>query len=269
TYSDLGRPYAVWNVIGADALSVEPKQWCYPIAGCVSYRGYFAAADAQAYARELAAAGLDVHAYGVPAYSTLGWFADPLLNTFVNWPDTEVARLLFHELAHQVAYAKNDTEFNESFAVAVELEGVRRWLAAEGQDQDRANWARMQALRTDFTEFVLGWRERLRQLYASGLSDPDKLAAKRAAFAAMAEDYARIKRERWNGYKGYDAWFGSEMNNATLASVSLYTRLVPGFQRLLAAENYDLPRFYARVRALADLPREQRHAELQAAAPAP
>ncbi|MBL8472039.1 MAG: aminopeptidase [Rhodocyclaceae bacterium] len=268
-YSDLGRPYAVWNVIGADALSVDPKQWCYPIAGCVSYRGYFDAAAAKEYAAQLAAQGLDVHSYGVPAYSTLGWFADPLLNTFINWPDTEIARLLFHELAHQVAYAKNDSEFNESFAVSVEQEGMRRWLAAEGTEADRATWARMQAMRADFTDLVLGYRERLRKIYASDLDSAGKLAAKQREFAAMAEHYARLKRERWQGYAGYDAWFGGQMNNATLASVSLYTRLVPDFERLLAAEHNDLPRFYARVRELAELPRAERLDALKAAAAAP
>ena len=149
-YADVGRPFALWNVFAAPEFSVDPKLSCFPIAGCIAYRGYYAEAYAQRYGREMRGRGYDVFVFGVPAYSTLGWFDDPVLNTFVYYPEAELARLLFHELAHQVAYARSDTVFNESFAVTVEEEGVRRWLASHGTQAERKAFNAMQARRRDF-----------------------------------------------------------------------------------------------------------------------
>ena len=268
-YADLGRPYVVWNVFAAPRLSIEPKQWCFPVAGCVSYRGYFALADAEALAAELRAQGYDVHVGGVPAYSTLGWFDDPLLNTFIHYPEPELARLIFHELAHQVAYAGDDTEFNESFATVVELEGVERWLAAEGSAEQRAQFREAQARRQDFLALVTGTRARLEALYGSEILPREMEREKARILAGLGEDYRRLKAEKWNGYAGYDRWFGQEINNATLASIGLYTALVPAFRALLAQEGGELGRFYARVEELAAMPKPARDERLAAlAAPA-
>ncbi|MDE2456588.1 MAG: aminopeptidase, partial [Burkholderiales bacterium] len=140
-YADLGRSAVVWNVVAAPELSLTLETWCFPVMGCVGYRGYYDKAAAEALGAELKAQGWEVEVYGVPAYSTLGWSnwlgGDPLLNTFIDWPDGELARLIFHELAHQVVYVKGDSTFNESFAVSVEQEGVKRWLAAHGTDEQR------------------------------------------------------------------------------------------------------------------------------------
>ncbi|MBI4190889.1 MAG: aminopeptidase [Betaproteobacteria bacterium] len=255
-YADLRRQYVVWNVFAAAEFSVKPQQWCFPIAGCVGYRGYFAQADAEAFARELRNEGLDVYVSGVPAYSTLGWFNDPVLNTFVHYPEYELARLIFHELAHQVAYAENDSKFNESFAVAVELEGVRRWIAAYGDDKMRADFERSLLRRTQFTELVLRYRSELGALYRSRLAPDAMRSRKAAAFAAMKQDYQRLKTE-WGGFAGYDRFINS-VNNANLASVAIYHALVPQFQQMIARHNGDLAAFYGEVKRLVALNKNER-----------
>jgi predicted aminopeptidase len=260
-YADLGRPFVVWNVFAAPELSLAPRQWCFPVAGCVSYRGYFAEADARAEAARLAAAGDDVHVGGVPAYSTLGWFDDPILSTFIRYRETELARLIFHELAHQVVYVKDDTSFNESFAVAVEEEGIRRWLAAQQGRPDAASLAaeaaRGMRLRSQFRVLVRTTRDRLAALYASGAPVDEQRAGKAAAFAAMRAEYERMKAG-WDGVPAFDRWFAAGANNAGIAAAGLYADRVAAFAALLAAEGGDLPRFYERVRALAALPGPER-----------
>ena len=268
-YVDLGRPYVVWNVFAAPEFSLSPRQWCFPIAGCVAYRGYFAEADARAEAERLAAEGYDVHLAGVPAYSTLGYFNDPLLSTFVRARDSEIARLIFHELAHQVVYVKDDTSFNESFAVAVEEEGLARWQAAHpGNAQFAQDVARMNRLRADFRTLIRGARERLATLYASDLPDADKRARKAEIFADMRTEYERIKGG-WNGAPVFDRWFASGANNAGIVAAGLYNDHVQQFAALLASEGGDLPRFYERVRELAALPKAERERALEAAAGRP
>lgn len=266
-YADLGRPYVVWNVFAAPPLSVEPVQSCFPVAGCVSYRGYYSQAAALAHAAELDARGLDTYVGGVPAYSTLGWFDDPVLSTFVRYPDAELARLIFHELAHQVLYVKDDTAFNESFATAVELAGVERWLAARASDAERRVFEAYQLHRRDFLALLLEYRERLAAAYAADAPDEAKRAHKTAILASLRADYERLKVERWGGFAGYDRFFANGVNNANLASVAAYTELVPAFNALLAREGGDLPRFYAAAKALAKLPRAERLAALERLAP--
>ena len=267
-YADLGRPFAVWNVFAAPEFSVQPIQSCFLFAGCVSYRGYFARADAEGHAAALAAQGHDVYIGGVPAYSTLGWFADPVLSTFIHYPDAEIARLIFHELAHQVAYVSDDTAFNESFAVAVEQEGVRRWLARGGDLRQREQFERGRRIRAEFTGLVQKHRARLDALYRSGLAVDAMRSRKREILAELGSEY-RSLREGWGGYGGFDAWFANAPNNAQLASVAVYAQQVPAFEALLAREDGDLSRFYAAVRALAALPRAERDARIRAlAAPA-
>ncbi|MCW5621293.1 MAG: aminopeptidase [Burkholderiales bacterium] len=263
SYVDLGRPYVVWNVFAAEEFSIEASQWCFPIAGCVSYRGYFSEAAARAFAQAQQRNGLDVYVAGIPAYSTLGWLNDPVLNTFIHHPSTEVARLIFHELSHQVAYAKGDTTFNESFAVAVETEGVQRWVRSYGTPPQQQAFDQAQARRHDFLHLVERTRERLRLLYegADG-SDETRRAELRRDKARLFEDmraeYAQLKRS-WSDFSGYDWWFAQPLNNAQLASVALYTELVPDFQRLLQAHAGDLRRFYAEVERLAKLPEDERN----------
>jgi predicted aminopeptidase len=265
----------VWNVVAAPELSLTLRTWCFMVVGCVSYRGYFDKADADAFAAQLRSEGLEVSVYGVPAYSTLGAlpgarFADPLLNTFIDYPEGELARLLFHELAHQVAFAKGDTEFNESFATAVEQIGSQRWLAAHASDAARAEDARVAARRRDFRELTLKYRGELDRVYRGDLPDADKRAAKAALLAAMRAEHARIKQERWGGFAGYDAWF-ERANNASLGVLAAYHGLVPEFLRLFDHEGRDVDRFYAEVQRVARLsgPGERRAALAAAAKSAP
>ena len=265
SYADLRRPFVVWNVFATREFSIRPEQWCFPIAGCVGYRGYFSKSGADNFAAELRAEGFDVYVGGVPAYSTLGWFNDPVLNTFVNYSEYEVARLIFHELAHQVMYTKNDTEFNESFAVTVEMEGVARWMAGHGDDKMRADVARAQQRRSQFANLVLKHRRELGALYQTKLSPPEMRERKSAAFAALTADYKQLKEE-WGGFAGYDR-FLDEPNNAKLASISFYTTLVPQFQKMLARLNGNLPAFYAEARRLAALSKPARYRALGAPLP--
>jgi predicted aminopeptidase len=262
SYADLGRPYAVWNVFAAPELSLTPRQWCFPVAGCVAYRGYFAEGDARAEAARLAGAGDDVHLGGVPAYSTLGYFADPVLSTFVRYREVELARLIFHELAHQVVYVKDDTSFNESFATVVEEAANRD--PAEASEL-AADAARGQRLRATFRALVAATRDRLTVLYAGTASDAEKRAGKAAAFAAMRAEYER-QNAGSAGVTGFERWFAGGANNAGVVAAGLYADRVPQFTALLAAEDGDLVRFYARVKALAAMPETEREAGLTAAA---
>lgn len=263
SYADLGRPYVLWNVFATPEFSLEPVTSCFPIAGCVSYRGYFGEADAQAAGAALRQRGYDVYVGGVPAYSTLGWFDNPVLSTFIQYPEAELARLIFHELAHQLLYVKDDTRFNESFAVTVEQAGVERWLAQNDDERERAAYARLQAMRRDFVALLGKYRTILEAYYRRDLPPERMRLGKARRFAEMDAEYRQLKAS-WGGFAGYDRWFAGKPNNATLASVALYTELVPAFRALLAREGGDLPRFYAAVKALAKLPKDERDARLRA-----
>ena len=262
-YTDLGRPFVVWNVFAAPALSLEPVASCFPIVGCLDYRGYFREDSARRHARELAAAGNDVYVGGVAAYSTLGWFADPLLNTMLVWDDRRLVKTLFHELAHQRLYVKDDTSFNESFAMAVADLGWARWQAARGEpledDVDTRREAQLVAL-------LIEHRDALDALYhRPDLTDAHKLEFKRARYAALAADYAAL-RAQWNGDTSYDEWMNVDMNNAKLASIATYHEFVPGFLALFEAAGGDFARFYARVEALGRQDRAARARCLEAVA---
>jgi predicted aminopeptidase len=243
SYADLGRPYALWNVVATPEFSLAPVQSCFPVAGCVSYRGYYDREAAQRFAGRLHARGHDVAVYGVPAYSTLGWFDDPLLSTFIHYPEADLARLMFHELAHLVAYVKDDSTFNESFAVVVEREGLRRWLAAQG---------RKPAPLPDVAPRIVEVRARLEALYRSPLAPEAMRGRKREILESLRPLMARLP-----------AFEGQAPNNAFVASYATYTDLVPAFDRLLAASGGDLVRFYDRVRTLARLPPAERKAQLK------
>ncbi|OWQ83378.1 aminopeptidase [Roseateles aquatilis] len=262
-YADLKRGSAVWNVVATPELSLQLRTWCYPIMGCAGYRGYFKADQARELAQKLRAEGFEPYVYGVPAYSSLGWSnwlgGDPLLNTFIRYPEAQLARMIFHELAHQVAYANDDTAFNESFATAVEQIGVARWLV------DRPGALRedeVSRLRQDQVQALLKTtRDRLREVFQSTASDDEKRAGKIEAFAKMRADYEAMKRDQWGGDTRYDRWVLG-LNTAALAIQGSYTDLVPDFVRLFEREGSDWERFYAEVKRLAKLPKEERRAAL-------
>jgi predicted aminopeptidase len=266
-YADLQRGAAVWNVVAAPELSLQLKTWCYPVTGCVGYRGYFDRAEADALGAQLRSAGWDVSVYGVPAYSTLGWSnwigGDPLLNTFVNGSEGELARLVFHELAHQKLYVADDTMFNESFATAVERIGTRLWLEQHGSEAVRAQYREGQQRRQDFRELALRYRDQLESLYASERSDEAKRIGKAELLAQLRADYAVMKQQRWSGFAGYDGWFANA-NNASLGVLAAYTELADDFERLFAQQGGDFERFYARAAQIGALPKPQRHATLRA-----
>lgn len=267
-YANLERAFVVWNVFATPEFSIEPRQWCFLFAGCVKYRGYFHEDDAQAYAAGLSAEGYDVFVGGVPAYSTLGYFPDPVLNTFVNYPTPHLARLIFHELAHQVVYVRDDSVFNESFAVAVEQEGMRRWLERYGSEQDRTTSGLIAQRRGQFLTLIETYRGRLDALYRSGLPPAEMRVRKAALFGELGDDYHKLKAS-WGGFAGYDRWFAQKPTNALLASVAIYTQNVPAFEALLAREGGDMNRFYAAVRGLAKLRKAERTAAIERLMPQP
>jgi predicted aminopeptidase len=266
-YADLQRTSVVWNAVAAPELSLTLKTWCFPVVGCVGYRGYFTQQPADALAVQLGAEGWETSVYGVPAYSTLGrtdWLGgDPLLNTFLNWPEGELARLIFHELAHQVAYADDDTTFNESFATAVERIGGQRWLQQHGSPAARLEYDTLEARRQDFRQLTTRYREEFRALYASDTPDAAKRAGKAALMARLQADYAQLKAERWGGFAGYDGWF-ARANNAAFGVMAAYNELVPEFERLFERSGGDFTRFYAEVKVLAAMPKAERRARLGA-----
>jgi predicted aminopeptidase len=266
SYANLERKYVVWNVFATPEFSLHPHKWCFLFAGCVNYRGYFGKDDADAFAAEAASEGYDVFVGGVPAYSLLGYFPDPVLNTFINYPTPHLARLVFHELAHQVVYVRDDSVFNESFAVTVEQEGTRRWLDRFGTDHDRMVYDLITNRRNDFIELMMKYRVRLQTLYATPLPPQEMRARKEQAFADLKDDYRKLK-DTWGGFSGYDHWFAQQPNNAMLASIGLYTKRVPAFQALLAREGGDLARFYAAAKVLAKMDKPRRTAALDSLMP--
>ena len=270
SYADLGRPYAVWNVVAAPRLSLEPKTWCYPFAGCAAYRGYFRERAARRYGDRLAEQGYDVRVGGVAAYSTIGWFADPVLNTFLDYAAADLAALIFHELAHQVVYVKDDTVFNESFATAVEVEGVRRWLRSMGRDEELETFERGRGRRRDLNRFLAEVRGELQAVYGSDGSDEEKIARKAEVFRSLPARYGRELVPAWraagDGGGGGESDLGewlARLNNADLVSVATYNDLVPAFLALLEASGGSLPAFYAEVERLAGLDSADRRRELE------
>jgi predicted aminopeptidase len=261
SYADLKRSFVVWNVVATPEFSVEPVRWCFPIAGCVAYRGYFAQKHAEAFGARLHERGFDVVVEGVPAYSTLGRFADPVLNTMLIYGDRELAAIIFHELAHQLIYVADDSEFNEAFAVTVEETGLARWLEYSGRKQELNQYRAERSRDFAFNVLFADRRAELARLYASKLPPGVMRARKREELEALAQDMRDLER-RQGRTSGYEEWIDAGLNNAYLASVATYFDCVPGFERLLAKEDGDLPRFYAAVRALAREPQAERHREL-------
>jgi len=267
-YADLQRKAAVYNVVAAPALSLKLQTWCFPVAGCVGYRGYFLEADARAFAASLGTE-LEVAVYPVQAYSTLGWMnwagGDPLLNTFITYPEGELARIIFHELSHQVVYVQNDTTFNESFATTVERLGRERWLA-RSTDQARSAYAAFDNRRRDFRTLTRSTRERLKLIYEDATqTDATKLERKSLVMNDFHTQYAQLKAG-WNGYAGYDP-FVARANNASFAAQAAYDEWVPAFEALFEREGRDFARFYDAVRTLGQRPKDERVAALRELAP--
>ena len=253
SYADLERDYIVWNVIAAPEFSLEPKEWCFPVVGCISYRGYFAEDAARREADELAEEGYDVVVGGVAAYSTLGRFTDPVLNTMMRWQDVDLVAVLFHELAHQQLYVKDDTEFNESFATAVEEFGIRRWLAERGSESDLEYYREGRRVRERLIELVEIARNDLQEIYATDIEVASMRLQKQERLAALTSElHAELER---SGRKTPD-WLRDGVNNARLASMSLYTRRVPEFRVLYDDCDSDIECFYAAARELVESGRE-------------
>ena len=262
-YADLWRSYAVKNVFAAPELALEPRRWCYLAVGCLSYRGYFDAGAARRLADELRATGDDVYVADIPAYSTLGWFDDPLLNTFINWPTARLAELMFHELAHQRLYIADDTAFNEAFATAVGRLGAERWLEREGTAREREEYETDYRRREDFLRLVAAAREQLATAYASSLDDAGKRTEKRRILVELRDRYRQLKQNDWSGYTGYDRWFAEDLNNAKLAGNSTYYRWVPAFLALYEREDRNFAAFYRATEAIGQLSPSEREARLR------
>ena len=261
SYADLGRPAVVYNVFAAPELSLRAKTWCFPMLGCVSYRGYFSFEQAQQLAGQLRKQGYDVFVGNVPAYSTLGWFDDPLLNTFMHWPVGRVAELMFHELAHQRVFIADDTEFNESFANAVGQLGAELWL--QDKPEKLLVYRHYREYRDDFLELMGVTKSALLELYQSRQPATARRDAKQQLFDQLRATYYQLKTEKWNGYSGYDGWFEQDLNNAKFVALTAYTRYVPAFINLFHNAGDNFAAFYQAVEKLGKLSKQQRQKRLQ------
>ena len=257
-YADLKRNYAVWNVVAAKEFSIKAKKWCFLFVGCLSYRGYFSKEAATSYANELKKKGYDVYVAGAKAYSTLGWFDDPLLNTMMYKSEVYRAGIIFHELAHQVVYIEDDSAFNEAFATAVEEEGIRRWLVKSGKGESYEKYIIAKRRNDQLNQLLKQTREKLEHLYQENISKEEKRSAKNHIFSHMKDEYRQLKKS-WAGYAAFDSWMNQDLNNAHLLLIATYNDLVPSFKTILQNENNNLKRFYNAVESLANLNKEKRH----------
>ena len=276
-YADLHRPFVVWNVEAAPEFSLEPRSWWYPFAGSLEYRGYFSESGARKYAASLRKKGYDIYIGGVAAYSTLGWFNDPLLNTFIFDPEPDLAETIFHELGHQRVFASGDTDFNEAFATCVGQEGARRWLQANGDRAALENYLAEIHRTAQFARLIANTRQRLEALYGDVRNEDGKIQAakrkpaipldqmrrqKQALLDRLRQDYVQLKTE-WGGATDYDQWFVPPLNNSTLNSVAAYYDLVPTFEQLLKQNGGDLAKFYNAADKLAHEPKAERQRRLK------
>jgi predicted aminopeptidase len=266
SYVDVGRDAVTWAIFAAPEFSLTPRIWCFPVFGCVPYRGYFSKRTAIETAFELQRQGLDVYVTGITAYSTLGWSSDPLLSTMLSQDETYLAGLVFHELAHQRVYVNDDSAFNEAFAVAVETTGVRKWLRAAGDTAELRRYEADRKRKTEFLALLSRARDELTHVYGNAGTSDQKRAAKTAAIERLRMRYREMRNRRWGGYRGYDAWFDAPINNAKLAATSVYGDRVPAFLRLFGLCSGDYPRFFASVRRVGALDKAYRAEALKAAA---
>jgi predicted aminopeptidase len=262
TYVDLDRLYVLWNVFATPEFSLTPKEWCYPFAGCAAYRGYFNEKSARHYADKLAQQGYDVYVSGVTAYSTLGWFEDPVLSTFLGFSDDRTAGLIFHELAHQVLYIKGDTVFNESFASSVEQEGLRRWQNILGSERIYTEYESRQRRQKQFVRLIMHYRQKLEVLYQTDLPPVKKRALKATVFSELRHEFNRLKKNQIE-FTAYDGWMNQSLNNAKIGSVVAYHHFIPAFQNMLKRNRGEMNQFFADCRQLAKKDIDKRHQFLQ------
>ena len=275
-YVDVHRPYVVWNVQAAPQYSLQPRTWWYPLVGSLEYRGYFSESGATNYAKRFAKRGDDVYVDGVEAYSTLGWFKDPILNTFIDRSEPELAEVIFHELGHQRVFARGDTDFNEAYATTVGQEGARRWLRASGKTNLMERYETALRRNGEFVHLIMSTREELEKVYGDTLDKDGKVQAaktpplppaqlkveKARVFAELHANYAKLKLS-WGGYAGYDDWFAREMNNAQLNTIANYYDFLPAFQRVLELNGGDMEKFYVEVERLSKMDKDERHQRLR------
>lgn len=259
-YVDTQRPYVVWNVFAAPELSFQAKTWCYPVVGCASYRGYFNQAQADAYGEKLQSQGYDVYVGGIAAYSTLGWFDDPVLNTFVHRNEIQLPALIFHELAHRILYVGGDTEFNESFASAVERIALEHWLQKQNKSDTFSVYLRQKQTYDEFVAFVLFWKAKLEALYASEVEEEEKRQRKAELYRAMVNDYENFKQQH---HQGYDAWMDGVLNNAKLNTLATYQVWVPAFLALYNNSGGDWQKFIDACVTLSRLEKQEREQSLE------
>ena len=261
-YVDVGRDYVVWTVVATPPYSIEPKEWCFFIVGCLSYRGYFSQQAAEEFATDLKAQGMDVYVSGAKAYSTLGWFDDPLLSTMLYKSEAYRVGIIFHELAHQKTYVDNDTAFNEAFATTVELEGIKTWFKQTNEQKKLELYLISRKRDKDFKKLLTQTREALKQFYAKNKLPEELQKGKQNIFAKLQLAYKNFK-QRWNNYTGYDKWFTKPVNNPRLALVATYNDWLPAFSKLLEDSKRDYRQFYKKVAALTELDKEQRNTKLE------
>lgn len=275
-YVDVHRPYVVWNVQAAPRFSLQPRTWWYPFVGSAEYRGYFSEKGARRYAARIEKKGDDVYVDGIEAYSTLGWFRDPILNTFLDHKEPELAEIIFHELGHKRVFCRGDTDFNEAYATTVGQEGARRWLRASGRTNLLEQYATDIGRDNQFVHLVLNTRLELEKIYGDTLDEDGKVQAakvpplppaqlqaeKDRMLADLRDRYEELKKS-WGGYTGYDGWFSHHLNNAQLNTIANYYDYLPSFQHLLALNGGDMEKFYKEVERLSKLPKEERHQRLR------
>ena len=261
SYVKLDQPYVVWNVFATPELSMQPHNWCFPIVGCVAYRGYYSEEKATHFAASLKDQGLDVFVGGSSAYSTLGWFDDPILSSMMNRGNILLAELIFHELSHQVLYFKNDVAFNEAFADSVGEFGVYQWLS-DTQPEALSRYKAWLTRKDEFLQLIHQTTTQLRTLYSSNLEDNDKRIQKKEIIQSLRDQYSDLKKQ-WKGFSGYDKWFELPINNARLASIAVYRDRVPDFKRWINACGGNLERYYASMKMLKNLDTSERHQRLK------
>ena len=259
TFVDLDRRAVAWNVFATPEFSLSPLNWCFPFAGCLSYHGYFSENRAHNAAAGLSQAGNDVFVGGVAAYSTLGWFRDPVYSTMLSWSDTRIGEVILHEMAHQTVYVPGDSAFNEAFATTVATQGVRHWLVQTKQHEKVKDFDLAKRHEDAFVALVLDTARRLHDLYASRMILAEMRAAKQGIFTDLRQRY-RAVRDQWGGYSGYDAWMARDLNNAMLSSIVTYREHTRAFERLFDNVKQDFRKFYQRVKAIAELTPSERSA---------
>jgi len=248
SYVDIKRDYPVWTVVATPEFSIFPVRWCYPVIGCAAYRGYFAKQAAEKYAQKMRDTGHDVMIGGVTAYSTLGWFNDPLIPPMLRRGDIALAELIFHELAHQQLYIKDNSAFNEAFATVVGEHGALMWMKSQKEYKEKVNRYRvLMQVRTDFTALIKDVKQQFNDLYAQKYAPEKMRQLKAVLFSQLREDYEKLKHDKWQGKAWYGKWFEQPLNNARIAAFATYRDLVPQFERLLLACGNDFARFYETV----------------------